>query len=191
MNGLSSGILGLGNDNDNVSLATQLGSKFSYCLGLVRDLQYPHNQLILGDGAEIEGTKTPVEYFMGLYILTLEGISLGDKRHYIDPIMFKKMPSGGVIIDSGSTLTYLARATFNILKLEVVNLMEGLVPRRDNLGYEPPCYESLIDRDLTRFPVLSLTLLAKLIWRWTQRACLWRLFQINFAWLWHRVGILA
>lgn len=152
LNDQSSGILGL--SNDNLSLATQLGSKFSYCLGLVRDLQYPHNQLILGEGARMEGDKTPVEYVMGLYFLTLEGITLGDRKLYIDPIVFKNTPWGGVIIDSGSSLTYLARAAFNILKLEVEDLTNGVLTRRDKPGYEPPCYEGVIDRDLAGFPIL-------------------------------------
>ena len=64
--GQHSGIVGLGNANDKASLPAQLGSKFSYCRGSIRDPLYPHNQLILGDGAKIEGPSTQAEFFNGL-----------------------------------------------------------------------------------------------------------------------------
>jgi hypothetical protein len=96
-NGQGSGIVGLGYDNgyDKVSLVTQLGSKFSYCLGPIRDPQYPHNQLILGDGAQIEGPSTPVEFFLGLYFLTLDGISVGEKELDIDSQIFRRSTKTG------------------------------------------------------------------------------------------------
>jgi len=158
LNGQSSGILGHGNDdNDKVSLATQLGSKFSYCIGLMRDPQYPYNQLILGDGAKIEGPSTPVEFFAGLYFLTLDSISVGETQLAIDPAIFRKTPSGdrGVMIDSGSALTYLARPAYNVLSFQVQNLTNGLLTRMDKPGYKPPCYKGVIDRDLVGFPPVA------------------------------------
>ncbi|VVA28290.1 PREDICTED: aspartic [Prunus dulcis] len=108
-NGQPSGILGLG--PSNISLATQLGSKFSYCIGSIKDPKYPHNQLILGDGAKIEGLSTPLEVYNDLYYLTLGGISLSERRLEIDPEIFKRTPSGtgGTVFDSGTTLSFLAK----------------------------------------------------------------------------------
>ncbi|KAM3683481.1 hypothetical protein ACJW31_12G150700 [Castanea mollissima] len=116
--GQSSGVLGLG--AQVTSLVKQLGSKFSYCFGSIWNLQYSHNQLTVGDGARIEGPSTPITIFGGYYYVTLESISVGEKKLDISPKVFKvtKQGKGGVIIDSGSTLTYLPKAAFNPLKDE-------------------------------------------------------------------------
>ena len=120
MRGQCSGVLGLG--SNEISLVTRLGSKISYCFGRIRDPQYIHNQLVLGDGVEIEGPSTPLEILDGLYYLTLEGVSVDQENLDISPEVFKRSPYnnfGGVIIDSGSSLTSLARDAFNSLNNEV------------------------------------------------------------------------
>ncbi|KAK7840597.1 aspartic proteinase CDR1 [Quercus suber] len=98
--GQSSGILGLA--ADKISLVNQVGTKFSYCFGPIRDPQYSHNQLIFGDGAIIQGSSTPIEILAGLYFLTLESISVGEKKLDILPEVFTMTPAGkgGVMIDS-------------------------------------------------------------------------------------------
>lgn len=151
--GQSNGIVGLG--NGELSLATQMDSKFSYCIGR---LNAPHNHLILGDGAKVEGPSTPVEFFNGLYHLKLDGITLGDKKLAIDPILFRRTPSGnrGVIIDSGTPFTFLPRSAFEPLSSEVQRLMDNaLLPRVDRLGFPTPCFKGAIDRDLSGFPIVS------------------------------------
>ncbi|XP_059442089.1 aspartic proteinase nepenthesin-1-like [Corylus avellana] len=118
------------------------------------DPLYPHNQLILGDGAKIEGVSTPVEFFNGLYFLTLDGISVGDKQLDIDPQTFRRTASGngGVIIDSRATLTYLARGGFEPLRAEVQRLADGLLQPVEMPGLKVPCYNGVIERDLVGFP---------------------------------------
>ncbi|XP_075650129.1 protein ASPARTIC PROTEASE IN GUARD CELL 1 [Castanea sativa] len=64
--------------------------------------------------------------------------------------------TGGVIIDSGSTLTYLTKAAFDPLKYEVLNLMDGLVQFVGTL-HSCPCFTRDIDRDLAGFPVVTFT----------------------------------
>ena len=156
MRGQCSGAVGLG--SDEISLVTQLGSKFSYCFGRIRDPQYIHNQLVLGDGVEIEGPSTPLEILDGLYYLTLEGISVDQENLDISPDVFKRSPYnnfGGVIIDSGSSLTFLARDAFNSLNNEVQRLTNGLlegVKNSDRLG---PSYKGVINRDLIGFLVVN------------------------------------
>lgn len=150
-----SGFLGLG--PGDTSLVTKLGSKFSYCLGNIDDVAYPYNQLILGDGAKIEGNPTPLDVFNSYYYLTLEGISVGDKRLNIDPQVFQRKPSGsgGVIIDSGSTITFLADGAYVPLSNEIQNLLAKF-ERITNPDYPTwLCYKGVISQDLKEFPAIT------------------------------------
>ncbi|KAG4956805.1 hypothetical protein JHK82_042524 [Glycine max] len=101
------GIRGLNNGPN--SLATKIGQKFSYCVGNLADPYYNYNQLILCEGADLEGYSTPFEVHHGFYYVTLKGIIVGEKRLDIAPITFeiKGNNTGGVIRDSGTTITYL------------------------------------------------------------------------------------
>ncbi|XP_038695456.1 aspartic proteinase CDR1-like [Tripterygium wilfordii] len=128
-NGQPSGVLGLG--PDSISLVSKLGSKFSYCVGSVRDPKYSFNQLNLGEGVIIEGGSTPLELFHTLYYVTLEGISLAENMLKIDPQVFRRTPSGtgGVVIDSGSTITYLATDAYDSLSDQVKSLLDGKMER--------------------------------------------------------------
>ena len=114
--------------------------------------------MIIGDGARIEGPSTPITIFGGYYYVTLESISVGEKKLDISPKVFKvtKKGTGGVIIDSGSTLTYLPKAAFNPLKDEVLSLMDGLVQFVGTLQ-SSPCFSGFISRDLVGFPVVTFT----------------------------------
>ena len=101
--------------------------------------------MIIGDGARIEGPSTPITIFGGYYYVTLESISVGEKKLDISPKVFKVTQKGtdGVIIDSGSTLTYLPKAAFNPLKDEVLSLMDGLVQFVGTLQ-SSPCLVGLL-----------------------------------------------
>ncbi|KAM3683480.1 hypothetical protein ACJW31_12G150600 [Castanea mollissima] len=141
--GQSGGVLGLG--PEMTSLVKQVGSKFSYCL-------------IIGDGARIEGPSSPITIFGSSYYVTLESISVGEKKLDISPQVFKlsKEGTGGVIIDSGSTLTYIPKAAFDPLEDEVLSLMDGLVQFVGTLE-SGPCFRGVIDRHLVGFPVVTFT----------------------------------
>ncbi|GFZ09908.1 eukaryotic aspartyl protease family protein [Actinidia rufa] len=152
-----SGVLGLG-DNRKLSLVSHLGSKFSYCIGNISDPRYEYNQLIIGDGAKIEGYSTPMEVFDGQYYLTLEGISVGEKRLEINQMTFKRDSSGGggLIIDSGTTYIHLVRDGFDPLDTEVQNLIGGLLQRVDDrTNQEKLCFKGSVSRDLIGFPVVT------------------------------------
>ncbi|KAF5956550.1 hypothetical protein HYC85_003775 [Camellia sinensis] len=117
--GQQSGILGLA--PGNVSIVSQMGSTFSHCFGNISNPNYTHNRLVLGGQAEFLGSSTPLDTFNDLYYVTLEGISVGDTRLIIDPFSFKRSPSGfgGMILDSGTMLTWLAIAAYYPLTDEV------------------------------------------------------------------------
>ncbi|KAK7303923.1 hypothetical protein RJT34_14842 [Clitoria ternatea] len=150
------GILGLNNGLE--SLASQIGQKFSYCIGNLADKNYNYNQLILGEGADLEGYFTHFEVHKDFYYINMEGISIGEKRLDIDPSMFeiKENGTGGVIIDSGCTMTYLVNDVHELLDKEVRNLLGGSF-RQVQVENTPwlLCYYGTISRDLLGFPVIT------------------------------------
>ncbi|KAL6977844.1 hypothetical protein U1Q18_026627 [Sarracenia purpurea var. burkii] len=150
------GILGLG--PHKVSLVSHMGSKFSYCIGNTDDHHYEYNQLIIGDGARIDGYSTPLQFDKGLYFVTLEGISVGEKKLDVDPKIFKRgtWGEGGVVIDSGSTLTFLHRGGYDPLKEEVMSLMDGVLQKVTVRKWtESLCYKGVVSRDVKGFPAVT------------------------------------
>ncbi|KAF3949609.1 hypothetical protein ACB098_12G150300 [Castanea mollissima] len=154
LGGQISGLLGLG--AEVVSLPNQLGSKFSYCIGSIWDPKYIHNQLIFGEGAKTEGITTFLEIIGSFYYIRLDSISVGEKMLDISPQVFELTRDGkrGVIIDSGTTLTYLPKAAFDPLKDEVLSLMNGIV-QFVGTQHSAPCFKGVIDRELVGFPVVT------------------------------------
>ncbi|CAL0302240.1 unnamed protein product [Lupinus luteus] len=147
----STGIVGLGNGAYSLTsqLSTVIDDKFSYCLVP----SYEHNTtsfLNFGENAVVSGPGTvytplasgPIQTF---YYLTLEGISVAGKRLDFET---KDGPTdnctGNIIIDSGTTLTYLPEDLYNKLEPLVtaqINLDRFPVPE-----FLPPsiklCYAS-------------------------------------------------
>ncbi|KAK3028575.1 hypothetical protein RJ639_039266 [Escallonia herrerae] len=110
---------------------------------------YPSNQG--------EGNSTPLEIYNGCYDLTLDDISFGDKQLGIDPKVFQRsLVGGGAMIDSGTTLTFLARGAFEPLRSEVENIIAGSL-RRVRVTGNPDwlCYKGIAARDLEGFPVVT------------------------------------
>ncbi|KAL2340555.1 hypothetical protein Fmac_008495 [Flemingia macrophylla] len=150
------GILGL--NNAPLSLATQIGHRFSYCIGNLADQYYSYNQLILGEGADLEGYSTPFQVHHGFYYVTMEGISVGERRLDIAPDTFgiKEDGTGGAIIDTGCTLTYLVDGVHELLYREVRNILDGFF--RQVIIENTPwmlCYHGSIRGDLDGFPVVT------------------------------------
>ncbi|XP_042479453.1 aspartic proteinase CDR1-like [Macadamia integrifolia] len=116
----STGVLGLA--AMNLSIVSQLSSisqsKFSYCFGNLSDPSSRGN-LIFGD-AHISGFTTPF-VFDHFYYLSLIDISVGSQKLNIPSGTFDRkdsdssLGSGGVIIDSGTPLTILAKEGYNEL----------------------------------------------------------------------------
>ncbi|VVB09386.1 unnamed protein product [Arabis nemorensis] len=73
---IGTGILGLA--AGNFSLVEKLGSKFSLCFGWIRESKPTHN-LILGDGANLQGNPTEINITGGHYMCTLEFILVGEE----------------------------------------------------------------------------------------------------------------
>ncbi|XP_022638756.1 aspartic proteinase CDR1 [Vigna radiata var. radiata] len=120
----SSGIVGLG--RGPVSLISQLGSsiggKFSYCFAPTSNTS---SRLNFGDAAVVSGkgtVSTPIisrgEVF---YYLTLEAFSVGNKRINLESSSSESDGEGNIIIDSGTTLTFVPDDVYSKLESAVAH----------------------------------------------------------------------
>lgn len=152
----SSGLVGLG--RGSLSLVSQLGvRKFSYCLTLIGDNK--SSSLLFGSLADLNLTtsinssssisgaiqSTPLVQnptYPSFYYVTLEGISVGETLLPISKDLFKLKQDGkgGMIIDSGTTLTYIPEDAFDALKKEFTSQMKLKVSRSDSTGLDL-CFE--------------------------------------------------
>ncbi|XP_043705399.1 aspartic proteinase CDR1-like [Telopea speciosissima] len=146
-----SGLIGLG--GGSLSLISQLGSsidgKFSYCL-VPLTAENETSRLSFGAQAEVSGenvvstplvSKSPATF----YFLTLEGVSVGDKKlRYKSKAAEKNEEDGNIIIDSGTTLTLLPSEFYDEIEIAVKDAI-NLTPVNDPELLEL-CYET--DKDI-------------------------------------------
>lgn len=125
------GLVGLG--RGPLSLVSQLKEpKFSYCLTSIQDSKT--SSLLMGSLANLNRTASSSDTIIttplvknpsqsSFYYLSLQGISVGGKHLPIDKDTFALQDdgSGGLIIDSGTTITYLEQKAFDALKKEFVS----------------------------------------------------------------------
>jgi hypothetical protein len=131
----SAGLVGLG--RGTLSLVSQLGAgRFSYCLTPFQDTNST-SALLLGPSAVLNGTgvqstpfvaspaKAPMSTY---YYLNLTGISLGTTALSISPNAFslKADGTGGIIIDSGTTITSLVNTAYQQVRAAVKSLVTTL-----------------------------------------------------------------
>jgi hypothetical protein len=118
------GLVGFG--RGSLSLVSQLGpsmgNKFSYCL-VSRTDSSKTSPLFIGNTASLKATtvgSTPIlqSSLNNHYYLSLEGISVGGQSLAIPTGTFdiQSDGSGGLIIDSGTTLTYLQQTAYDAVK---------------------------------------------------------------------------
>ncbi|KAF8700448.1 hypothetical protein HU200_034388 [Digitaria exilis] len=145
----SSGLVGLG--RGALSLVSQLGAgKFSYCLTPFQDSNST-STLLLGPSAAITGTGVRSTPFVAspamapmstYYYLNLTGISLGTKALSISPDAFslKSDGTGGLIIDSGTTITSIVNAAYQQVRAAVESLVTlPVIDGSDSTGLDL-CY---------------------------------------------------
>jgi hypothetical protein len=125
----ASGLVGLG--RGSLSLVSQLGApKFSYCLTPYQDTNST-STLLLGPSASLNDTgvvsSTPFVASPSsiYYYLNLTGISLGTTALPIPPSAFslKADGTGGLIIDSGTTITMLGNTAYQQVRAAVLSLV--------------------------------------------------------------------
>jgi len=159
------GIVGLG--RGPLSLISQLSSsipkKFSYCLMTMEDSQSKTSPMMFGESARLSGkvsSSTPIlqnSQESTFYYLALEGISVGGKSLNIqkDTFNLQSDGTGGLVIDSGTTVTYLEEAGYDEVKRELVSLIKLPVADGSQIGldlcYKPPASSG----SLPKFPIIT------------------------------------
>lgn len=117
------GLVGLG--RGPLSLVSQLDEpKFSYCLTSLEDQSA--STLFMGSLASVKNKSSSIQTtpliknpsFPSFYYLTLKGITVGDTKLGLDDTVFAidSEGNGGMIIDSGTTITYLESSAFSLVK---------------------------------------------------------------------------
>ncbi|XP_042029990.1 aspartic proteinase CDR1-like [Salvia splendens] len=122
----ASGIVGLGGGKESLirQMQSSIKGKFSYCLVPISGRSSQPSKMHFGDEAVVSGAgvlttpivaKSPDTF----YYLTLEGMSVGNKRFNLAPLSSDddeggdeggdvfQSGEGNIIIDSGTTLTFL------------------------------------------------------------------------------------
>ncbi|XP_010244230.1 PREDICTED: aspartic proteinase CDR1-like [Nelumbo nucifera] len=151
---LTSGLVGLG--GGSLSLVSQLGSsiggKFSYCLAplsynATSKLNFGSAAVVSGEGAVSTPlvSKSPDTF----YYLTLEGVSVGEKK-----LAYKKalkssndVEEGNIIIDSGTTLTMIPPDFYEEVESAVKSAID-LEPVPDPHRLLTLCYRTAQDFDV-------------------------------------------
>lgn len=117
--GGTSGIVGLGGGRESLirQMGASIGGKFSYCLVPLAARARKASKMHFGGDAVVSGSgvvKTPIVAKSPdtFYYLTLEGMSVGKQRFDLassndDGAEAKYSEEGNIIIDSGTTLTFL------------------------------------------------------------------------------------
>lgn len=155
------GLVGLG--RGPLSLVSQLGvPKFSYCLTSIDDTAT--SKLLLGSQATSGNLSTKAMKTTPLiknplqpsfYYLSLEGISVGDTLLPIKKSTFALQSdgSGGVIIDSGTTITYIEESAFDLVKKEFKSQTKLTVDDSGSAGLDL-CFKLPSDSSQVEVPKL-------------------------------------
>lgn len=137
------GLVGLG--RGPLSLVSQMDeSKFSYCLTSIEESKT--STLLMGSLASVKNGSSSIKTTPLLknpsqpsfYYLSLEGISVGGTNLPIKKSTFalNEDGSGGVIIDSGTTITYLEESAFHEVKKEFISQVKLKVDKSGSTGLD-------------------------------------------------------
>ncbi|KAK4415488.1 Aspartic proteinase CDR1 [Sesamum alatum] len=162
-NETGSGIVGLGGGSVSIvrQLETTIGGKFSYCLTTLDSkvsskISFGPNAIVTGPGvASTPLVKKSPDTF---YYLTLEGVSVGNEAlayiFFANSNSKSSVEEGNIIIDSGTTLTYLPRSLYNGLESTLEKSISG---RRvaDPQGLFGLCYELPSNGEFNAPPIIA------------------------------------
>ncbi|KAJ4840443.1 hypothetical protein Tsubulata_016693 [Turnera subulata] len=137
------GLVGLG--RGPLSLVSQLKEqKFSYCLTSIDDTKT--STLFMGSVESVKSESNAIKTTPliqnpsqpSFYYLPLEGISVGDTRLPIKKSTFALQDdgTGGLIIDSGTTITYLEQSAFDLVKKEFTSQIDLPVDKSGSTGLD-------------------------------------------------------
>lgn len=163
----ATGIVGLG--GGELSLITQMGplarGRFSYCLGSFFSGAQSPSKMHFGDDADVSGDDVAITPLVNkspktFYFLTLEGISVGNMRIDLFTPHTTSSPSNGsreveegnIIIDSGTTLTFLPQEWYDQVAEKVKIQMGKMKEMDDPKGMLNLCYYS---KRVTQIPGIT------------------------------------
>nr|GMC55987.1 aspartic proteinase CDR1-like [Ipomoea batatas] len=143
-NGTASGVLGLGYSNVSIikELRKEIGGKFAHCLSPQSDsksyISFGTDAVVKGpDAVSIPFVTFPIE---PLYWLTLKSMSVGNKSFSVELPLLES--PGNIIIDSGSTVTYIPSDVFDSMKSELMKHIHD-TPIDDPQGFFGLCYSTM------------------------------------------------
>ncbi|KAK4389090.1 Aspartic proteinase CDR1 [Sesamum angolense] len=133
-NETGSGIVGLGGGTVSIvrQLETTIGGKFSYCLTTLDSnssskISFGPNAIVIGP--KVSSTPIVQKSPDTFYYLTLEGVSVGNEAlayNYIPNFNSKaSFKKGNIIIDSGTTLTFLPSSLYEELESTLEKSISG------------------------------------------------------------------
>lgn len=158
------GLVGMG--RGPLSLISQLGdkvsNKFSYCLVSIDDPASKTSPLLFGNTADLHGPgikSTPLVQSSvqpTFYYLQLQGISVHGSKLAIPEGTFdlNSDGSGGIIIDSGTTITYLENPAYGTLKRAVQQSMKLQQADGSAIGLDL-CYKMPSDTSKIMVPAIT------------------------------------
>ncbi|XP_031280335.1 aspartic proteinase CDR1-like [Pistacia vera] len=158
----TTGIVGLG--GGEVSLVTQLGDsiggKFSYCLiplsfsssedNASSKLNFGSNGVVSGSG--VVSTPLISKEPKTFYFVTLEAISVGNNNRIVFNDSSEGDLEGNIIIDSGTTLTFLPES-FNSKMISAVSEAIDAEPIKDSRAVLDLCYSARSDLNVPNITV--------------------------------------
>lgn len=152
------GIFGFG--QQEMSVISQLSSQgvspnvFSHCL---KGSNNGGGVLVLGQIVEPSIVYTPLVPSQLHYNLNLQSISVNGQPLNINSQVFATSTNRGTIIDSGTTLAYLAEEAYNSFVDEINKAVLASTQRQDSKGNQ--CYLTTSDDVSQIFPSVSLNFL--------------------------------
>ncbi|KAL2236809.1 aspartic proteinase CDR1-like [Sesamum indicum] len=162
-NETGSGIVGLGGGAVSIvkQLETAIGGKFSYCLTTLDSessskINFGPNAIVTGPNV----SSTPIVQKSPdtFYYLTLEGVSVGNKASAYNYISNSNsgatVEEGNIIIDSGTTLTFLPSSLYEGLESTLEKSISGNRVS-DPQGLFGLCYELPSNGEFNAPPIIA------------------------------------
>ncbi|XP_021773561.1 aspartic proteinase nepenthesin-2-like [Chenopodium quinoa] len=121
--------------------------KFQYCLQKKEAQELPPMYLRFGDDCIQPGTPSSIPMFRhensDFYYLEARGIQVNQKNLELPPDVFDIKPdgTGGFLIDTGSTVTFLATKAFRVLVTELAAQIEAKNSNLERLSNSAARYE--------------------------------------------------
>lgn len=143
----ASGVMGLAYSNQSLAVkaAKKFGGKFSYCLVDHLSPRNVSSYLIFGSNnrsTRMHYTELVLGVMSPFYAVNLRGISIGGSMLNISAETWNVSSVGGVIIDSGSSLTSLAQVAYQPVMAALRASLQNLSEVNEDMGPLEHCFNS-------------------------------------------------